>query len=179
MPKKILPKRKAKTSPPRPVVEVRRSGVHGKGVYATTAIRKGERIIEYTGKRLPWKVAMDLPPRDEGDPYHTFLFSLENGDVIDAHEGGNDARWINHSCDPNCETTEVDDRIFVEALRAIRPGEELFYDYLIVPADRRTKSLEREFACHCGSARCRGTMLEPRPPRRPTVAAKKARGSSS
>lgn len=152
-----------KTSPDK--VEVRRSGVHGKGVYAVAAIRKGERIIEYTGDHLPWKKAMDLPPRDPSDPYHTFFFSLDNGDVIDAARGGNGSRWINHSCDPNCETTEEEDRIFVYALRSIRAGEELFYDYKIVPAERRTKKLEQEFACRCGSAHCRGTMLEPKPPK--------------
>ena len=160
-------------TPAKKRIEVRASGVHGKGVYATAAIRKGARIIEYTGKRLPWKIAMDLPPRDEGDPYHTFLFSLENGDVIDAHEDGNEARWINHSCAPNCETIEEDDRVFVEALRALRQGDELFYDYRIVPADRRTKKLEKEFACHCGSAKCRGTMLGPLPRRRSKRASKK------
>lgn len=143
-------------------VEVRKSGVHGKGVYARESIRKGERIIEYTGKRMPWGYAMDLPPRDPDDPFHTFFFSLDSGDVIDAAQGGNDARWINHSCDPNCETTEEDDRIFIYALRAIRPGEELFYDYKIVPAERRTKKLEKDFACRCESAHCRGTMLEPK-----------------
>lgn len=156
-------------------IEVRASGVHGKGVYATAPIRKGERIVEYTGKRVPWKIAMDQPAVDPDDPYHTFLFSLENGDVIDAGQGGNAARWINHSCAPNCETTEEGDRIFVEAIRAIRPGDELFYDYLIVPAERRTKKLEREFACHCGSERCRGTMLEPRPRRRRAASRKKSR----
>lgn len=144
-------------------VEVRRSGIHEQGVYATAAIRKGERIIEYTGEHLPWKEAMDLPPHRPDDPYHTFFFSLENGDVIDAGRGGNEARWINHSCDPNCETNEEDDRIFVYALRAIEPGEELFYDYKIVPAERRTKALEKNFACLCGTAKCRGTMLEPKP----------------
>ncbi|MGI8819954.1 MAG: SET domain-containing protein [Chthoniobacterales bacterium] len=151
-----------KTSPEK--VEVRKSGVHGKGVYATAHVRKGERIIEYTGEHLPWKEAMDLPPRDPNDLYHTFFFSLENGDVIDAARGGNDSRWINHSCEPDCETTEEDHRIFVYALRRIIPGEELFYDYKIVPAERRTKKLEQEFACRCGSAQCRGTMLEPKKP---------------
>jgi SET domain-containing protein len=143
-------------------IEVRRSGVHGRGVYATAPIRKGTRIIEYTGRRLPWKKAMNLPARNDDDPYHTFFFSLENGDVIDAAVGGNESRWINHSCDPNCETFEEDDRIFVYALRSLKPGDELFYDYKITPADRRTKQLEKDFACHCGSAKCRGTMLEPR-----------------
>ncbi len=115
---------------------------------------------------------MDEPPLDPKDPYHTFLFSIDNGDVIDAGQGGNEARWINHSCEPNCETTKSNNRIYVKSFRAIFPGEELFYDYLIVPAERRTKKLEREFTCHCGSAKCRGTMLEPVKKRR----RKKARG---
>ena len=94
------------------------------------------------------------------------LFSLDNGDVIDAAVGGNESRWINHSCDPNCETFEEDDRIFVHALRVLQPGEELFYDYKMIPAERRTKKLEKEFGCLCGTPKCRGTMLEPRKVRR-------------
>ncbi len=147
-------------------IKVRTSGVHGRGAYAIVPIRKGERIIEYTGTHLPWKVAIDLPPRDPADPYHTFLFSLDNGNVIDGGQGGNESRYINHSCDPNCETAEEEDRIFVDALRALQPGDELFYDYRIVPAERRTKKLEQEFACLCGSAKCRGTMLEPKKKKR-------------
>ncbi len=143
-------------------LEVRASGVHGKGVYATRTIRKGKRIIEYTGAHLPWDEAMDLPAHDPKNPYHTFFFSLDNGEVINAGVGGNESRWINHSCDPNCETIEESDRIFVYALRSIRPGQELFYDYKIMPAERRTKRLEKEFACSCRSANCRGTMLGPR-----------------
>lgn len=104
---------------------------------------------------------MDQRSRDSTDPNHTFLFALDNGDVIDAAVGGNISRWINHSCDPNCETYEEDDRIFVHALRGLRPGEELFYDYKIVPAERRTKKVEKDYACLCGTAKCRGTMLEP------------------
>ncbi|CAN5430232.1 SET domain-containing protein-lysine N-methyltransferase [soil metagenome] len=163
MPAKLTRKKTFKTSQEK--VEVRKSGVHGKGVYATAPLRKGERVVEYTGDRLPWKEAMDLPPRDPTNPYHTFFFSLDNGNVIDAGRGGNDARWINHSCTPNCETEEKDDRIFVYALRSIQTGEELFYDYKIVPSERRTKKLEKEFACRCGTAKCRGTMLEPKKPR--------------
>ncbi len=143
-------------------IEVRRSGVHGKGVFATGTIRKGACVIEYTGEHIPWDDAMELPPTDPKNPYHTFFFSLENGEVINAGVNGNDARWINHACDPNCETNEEPgDRIFVYALRSIRAGEELFYDYRIVPAEKRTKKLEKEFTCLCGSANCRGTMLEP------------------
>ena len=161
MPKKS-PAKKTSRKAASKRLEVRASGVHGRGVYAAEAIRKGARIIEYTGRHLPWKEAIDLPPHDSSDPYHTFFFSLDNGDVIDAGTGGNDSRWINHSCDPNCETSEEGDRIFVYSLRSIRPGEELFYDYKIVPAERRTKKLEREFACLCGAAKCRGTMIEPK-----------------
>ncbi|HEX8077314.1 MAG TPA: SET domain-containing protein-lysine N-methyltransferase [Chthoniobacterales bacterium] len=161
MRKKSPPKRKARRAT-RPPIAVRRSPIHGKGVFATGIIRKGTRIIEYTGRHLPWDEAMDLPPRDPDNPYHTFFFSLENWDVIDASIGGNDSRWINHSCDPNCATEEEDDRIFVYALRNVQLGEELFYDYKIVPAERRTKKLEKEFACFCGADRCRGTMLEPK-----------------
>lgn len=143
-------------------LEVRTSGIHGKGVFAGATIRKGTRIIEYTGKHLPWQDAMELPPHDPKNPCHTFFFSLENGDVINAGVGGNESRWINHSCGPNCETSEEGDRIFVYALHTIRPGEELFYDYKIVPSGRRTKKLEKEFACFCGCTNCRGTMLGPK-----------------
>ncbi|MDQ6939864.1 MAG: SET domain-containing protein-lysine N-methyltransferase [Verrucomicrobiota bacterium] len=143
-------------------LRVRKSAVHGRGVYATRAIRKGARVIEYTGRHLPWKEAMDLPPHRPDEPYHTFFFSIDNGDVIDANVGGNESRWINHSCAPNCETEEEDNRIFILALRNIKAGEELFYDYRIEPAERRTKKLEREFACRCAAAKCRGTMLEPK-----------------
>ncbi|MGZ4966403.1 MAG: SET domain-containing protein [Chthoniobacterales bacterium] len=143
-------------------IRVAKSRIHGRGVFATTPIRKGSRIIEYTGRRLPWKEAMDLPPHRADDPYHTLFYALDDGNVIDAGQGGNESRWINHSCDPNCETEEEDGRIFICALRNIRAGEELFYDYCIEPAERRSKTLEREFACHCGAANCRGTMLEPK-----------------
>ncbi len=162
MPKSSPKKKRTIPTPPPGRVEVRASRIHGKGAYALVPIRKGTRFIEYTGRHLPWKKAKNLPARDPKNPYHTFLFSLDNGDVIDAGVGGNEARWINHSCDPNCETTEEDDRIFIYSLRALKPGEELFYDYRIVPAERRTKKLEQEFACFCGRAKCRGTMLEPK-----------------
>lgn len=147
-------------------IEVRRSSVHGRGVFATGRIRKGARIIEYLGRRLPWREARETPPHDPKNPHHTMLFSLDNGDVIDAAVDGNEARWINHSCDPNCETFEEDDRIFVHALRGLQPGEELFYDYKMIPAERRTKKLEKEFGCLCGTPKCRGTMLEPRKAKR-------------
>jgi SET domain-containing protein len=138
-----------------PVVEVRHSSVHGRGVYATQLIPKGARIIEYTGKRMSWA---DVP-NDDDDP-HTFIFGLDNGQVINAEIDGNEARWINHSCDPNCEAVGKDDRMFIYALRKIRTGEELFYDYSLQLDEPITKELVQEYKCDCGASRCRGTMLE-------------------
>jgi SET domain-containing protein len=140
---------------------VRTSRIHGKGVYSARRIRKGEKIIEYKGERIGWKEADRRPPSDPGDPNHTFFFSLSDGKhVIDASVGGNSARWINHSCDPNCETEETDDgRVFIEAMRDIRRGEELNYDYLLTVDGKITKKLRKEHECRCGAPDCRGTML--------------------
>jgi SET domain-containing protein len=135
-------------------IEVRESGVHGRGVYATRLISEGTRIIEYTGQRVSWESA----PDDDNDP-HTFNFGLENGKVINAEINGNEARWINHSCDPNCEAIDEDDRIFIYAMRDIEPGEELFYDYALEIDEPITEKSKTKFACHCGSSNCRGTML--------------------
>jgi uncharacterized protein len=144
-------------SQPSPLLKVRKSGVHGRGVFATKTIRKGARIIEYTGRRISWK---SVPP--ESDEQCTYYFGLDNGkEVIDPAVGGNEARWINHSCDPNCEAIENEqERVFIHALRSLRPGEELFYDYELVIDAPRTREVEEEAKCFCGSARCRGTMLE-------------------
>ena len=137
--------------------QVRQSAVHGRGVFAARSIRKGRRIIEYTGRRVPWK---SIPANVNGT--HTFLFGINDGtDVIDPQIGGNEARWINHSCDPNCEAIEEDDgRVFIYALRNIRAGEELSYDYRLEVDEPITPAVKAENACHCGSSRCRGTMLE-------------------
>jgi len=147
-----------KTKPRKPAgqIEVRESGVHGRGMYATKPIPKGARIIEYTGKRALWE---DVPD-DLADP-HTFLFGLDNGiEVIDPTTDGNEARWINHSCDPNCEAIEENGRIFIYALRNLRPGEELFYDYALQVDEPISREVAEESRCFCGSSRCRGTMLE-------------------
>jgi len=145
----------------RPKIEVRESAIHGRGVYAARPIAQGERIIEYTGRLISWKEADNLPPSDPNDPNHTFLFSLSDGKrVIDARSSRNAARWINHSCDPNCETEESEDgRVFIEALRDIAPGDELHYDYCLVIDEKITKKLKREYRCLCGAPQCRGTML--------------------
>jgi len=143
-------------------IQVRRSGVHGKGVFALRPIAAGETIIEYTGEVIDWPEALRRHPHDPSDPHHTFYFSLDSGQVIDAKHGGNAARWINHSCAPNCEADEEDGRVFIKALRDLQPGEELFYDYGLVIDERYTPKLKREYACRCGAPGCRGTLLAPK-----------------
>jgi hypothetical protein len=143
-------------------VQVRRSGVHGKGVFALQPIRAGETVIEYTGERITWKEALRRHPHDPAQPNHTFYFHIDDQHVIDANVGGNASRWINHACDTNCEADEQDGRVFIKALRDIAPGEELFYDYGLVIDERLTPRLKKEYPCHCGSRRCRGTLLAPK-----------------
>lgn len=143
-------------------IQVRRSGVHGKGVYALKPLKVGEVLIEYVGEVITWAQALRRHPHDPSQPEHTFYFHIDDKHVIDANVGGNAARWINHSCDPNCEADETDGRVFIKALRKISPGEELFYDYGLVIDERYTPSLKRKYACRCGSASCRGTMLAPK-----------------
>jgi SET domain-containing protein len=143
-------------------VQVRRSGVHGKGVFALQPIRAGETVIEYVGERITWKEALRRHPHDPAQPNHTFYFHIDDKCVIDANVGGNAARWINHACDTNCEADEDDGRVFIKALRDIEPGEELFYDYGLVIESRLTPKLKSEYPCHCGSPNCRGTLLAPK-----------------
>ena len=104
-------------------------------------------------------MARERPPSDPADPYHTLLFELSDGSVIDAGVRGNAARWINHGCEPNCEAIEYDDgRVFIHARRTIRAGEELTYDYrlsFVGPISRRAREALR---CRCGAKRCRGTL---------------------
>jgi uncharacterized protein len=140
-------------------IAVRQSGVHGKGVFALEAIASGERLIEYKGERISWKEALRRHPHNPDEPNHTFYFALDNGGVIDGKVNGNSARWINHSCAPNCEAEEIDGHVYVGAIRDIEAGEELFYDYGLVIDARQTKKLKREYECRCGARKCRGTML--------------------
>ncbi len=138
---------------------VRYSTIHGKGVFATAQIPKGAMIIEYTGQRIDWETALARHPHDPAQPNHTFYFSLDGGDVIDANVRGNAARWINHSCTPNCEAREQDGRVFIHAKRAIPAGDELFYDYGLVLDEPYTEQLKRDYACLCGTKKCRGLLL--------------------
>lgn len=148
-------------------IQTRRSGVHGKGVFALQDIAAGETLIEYVGEIVTWQEAQDRHPHDPANPNHTFYFHVDEDRVIDALHGGNSSRWINHSCDPNCEADEVDGRIFIKTLRDIRAGEELNYDYGLVIEERYTPKLKAEYPCWCGSAHCRGTLLAPK--RRPAT----------
>ena len=148
-------------TPARRAYSVRNSPIHGRGVFATRTIRKGAAIIEYRGRRISMEAADELPDSDPDNPFHTFLFELNDGRVIDAGRGGNAARWINHSCRPNCEPYEDDDaRVFIAAKRTIRAGEELAYDYKLNVPGRKTPRLLANYACRCGAPRCRGTMVD-------------------
>ncbi|MFN9030107.1 MAG: SET domain-containing protein [Betaproteobacteria bacterium] len=152
----------AAPAPRKSKIIVRNSKVHGRGVYAARDLKKGERIVEYKGERITWKEADRRPPSDPDDPHHTFFFSLSDGKtVIDAAVGGNAARYINHSCAPNCETEEDEQgqRVFVQTLRAIKAGEELNYDYGLLIDERLTPTLRKQYECRCGAKTCRGTML--------------------
>jgi SET domain-containing protein len=140
-------------------IQVRRSGVHGKGVFALRPITAGERILEYKGEIISSKEADRRLPDDPEDPSHTFFFSLNERKVIDANFGGNAARYINHSCDPNCETEVQGMQVFIHAIKDIRPGEELHYDYHLQYDGRHTAAIKRQYACRCGARHCRGTML--------------------
>jgi SET domain-containing protein len=142
--------------------EVRQSPVHGKGVFALRPIAAGERIIEYRGERITWDDATRRAAERGGPVNHTFYFSLADGNVIDGGRRGNDARWINHACEPNCEAFEDDGRVYIHALRDIDAGEELNYNYALIYDERHTPALKRLFACRCGTPACTGTMLAPK-----------------
>lgn len=152
---------KKKSSTPRGrLFAVRRSGIHGRGAFAVQAIPKGTRLIEYKGQIIDWDRVNRLYPDDatEGQN-HTFLFEVDEERVIDANVGGNSARWINHSCAPNCEAVGEGDRIFIESIKPIRPGEELAYDYNIQLPERHTPAVKQRYLCRCGARKCRGTIL--------------------
>lgn len=124
---------------------IRSSEIHAAGCYTTAPIAKGARVVEYTGDRVS---------NEEGellykDKDYTYLFALDGG----AHmvDGYGMAMYINHSCEPSCETDQCDDHIWIIARRNIQAGEELTYDYNLFDG-------EGEAPCSCGARRCRGTM---------------------
>jgi hypothetical protein len=150
---------------------VRRSPVHGRGVFATRALAPGDLICEYKGERISWDEAVRRHPSNPVHPDHTFYFDVGDGTVIDGAVGGNSTRWINHACTPNCEAEDRNGRIFIRTVRPILALEELFIDYALEVQGRHTRQLRQRYACHCGSPNCRGTMLAERRKRFRTVVA--------
>lgn len=151
----------------------RRSPIHGNGVFAAADLAAGITLIEYKGQRITHAQA-DRRYAGSAEGGHTFLFTLNQRYIIDANVDGNDARWINHSCEPNCQAVVEEaasgkpreDRVLIETLRPIGAGEELTYDYGIVLEQPHTARLKRIWACRCGAATCSGTMLKPKRPSR-------------
>jgi len=143
------------------LVEVRDSGVHGRGVFAVAPIKKGTRILEYLGDRVSHDVADQRYENHDENDNHTFLFIVDRNTVIDAAIGGNDARFVNHQCSGNCESAIENRRVFIDAVRDIKPGEELGYDYEIGRDKDDPPNVDEIYACRCGTPKCRGTMLEP------------------
>jgi SET domain-containing protein len=144
-----------------PLIEVRESALHGMGVFATRRIEPGTRIIEYLGERVSHAEADRRYDHKDLRDNHTFLFIVDARTVIDAGVDGNAARFVNHSCEPNCESVIESRRVFIDALRAIEPGEELTYDYQIQRERDDPPEIDAIFACRCGFPGCRGTMLWP------------------
>ena len=140
------------------VYEIRRSAIQGRGVFAAKRIRRGQRIIEYQGERISNAEADRRYDDASMGRHHTFLFTLDKNTVIDGKSGGNDARFINHSCDPNCEAVIEKGRIWIYARRTIQPGVELAYDYKYEqtgdPEDAKL------YVCKCGSPKCRGNIMK-------------------
>ena len=146
---------------PNDFYEVRKSGVHGYGGFAKQDLKKGQRVTEYLGDRISHKEAdQRYEDHDENDN-HTFLFIVDKRTVIDAGVGGNNARFINHQCDPNCESTIEKGRVWIETIRDVKQGEELGYDYQIGREKDDPENVDEIYACRCGSPKCRGTMLFP------------------
>lgn len=150
-------------------IVTRRSAIHGNGVFAATEIPAGSRLIQYKGRLRSHERTDEMYP-DGADTGHTFLFVLNDDYVIDANVDGNSARWINHSCEPNCEAVihvdpngnERKDRVFIETIKPIKAGQELTYNYGITLEVPHTKRLKAIWACRCGAKSCTGTLLQPK-----------------
>ncbi len=133
--------------------------MQGLGAFATSPIPAGTRLIEYAGERLTPAEADARYPDVAGERHHTFLFAIDEDIVIDAAVDGNEARFINHGCDPNCDAVIDGHRIWIDAIRDIEVGEELAYDYAYVLEERHSPAAKRRFPCDCGASTCRGTIL--------------------
>ena len=147
---------------PNPYIELRTSKIQGTGAFAARNIRKGTRIVEYLGQRISWRTADKRYDDDKMGRHHTFLFTVDDKVCIDGAVNGNAARFLNHSCDGNCEAINDRKRIFIDARRNIKAGEELLYDYGYERTDEHTEEDEQFYACRCGSKNCRGSILAPK-----------------
>ena len=141
------------------VFTIRTSPIHGLGAFATRAIQAGTRLIEYAGERLTPAEADARYPDVIDSTHHTFLFAIDDDVVIDAAVKGNEARFINHSCEPNCDAVIDEGRIWIETIRDVAPGEELAYDYAYVLDERHSPAAKRRFPCFCHAPACRRTIL--------------------
>lgn len=138
---------------------VRRSAIHGRGVFALVDVPKGTRLMEYLGERISHKEADRRYAKLHENSAHTMLFAVNDEVVIDATKKGSSARFINHSCSPNCEAIEEDGRIFLETIRAVKAGQELTYDYNLILDEPHTPKVKKLHECYCGTKKCRGTVL--------------------
>jgi len=154
-----MPKSTVAKPQSRDFIRVGKSRIEGTGVFAKRKIPKGTRIIEYLGRRIPIGTLLVEIAADK--PIRTYSFRVNETTMIDGTVGGNDARFINHSCEPNCEAYVFDDRVYIYAMRDIIRSEELTFDYKLGPAltGAEKKIDKSQFACNCGSPGCRGTML--------------------
>ncbi len=146
----------------KPLLDIRSSTIQGFGAFATRRIRKGTRIIEYIGEIITSAEADRRYDDSAVENPHVLLFSIDDHTVIDAGTGGNEARFINHSCRPNCEAVIEKKHVFIVSNRVIDRGEELTYDYNLTRDDEENSDLEKRYKCNCGSKDCRGTMLKSR-----------------
>ena len=143
-------------------IEERESPIHGRGVYALKNFRTGEFITELLGERISSDESdrrAELLPADG----HTFFFWVDDDLVLDCSVNGNSARYMNHHCEPNCESIIEGDRVLIYAIRPISAGEEITYDYHLCWTGEEEQDELDLYACRCGAATCRGTMLSPEP----------------
>jgi SET domain-containing protein len=161
MPPTTLPLRERITLT-QPWFEIHRSPIQGRGAFAVCSIPKGTRLIEYTGERIGHAVFAARSARESKGRHHTFFFQATRRTVVDARAHGNEAKYINHACDPNSRAVIEKGRIYIETLKAIRKGQELAYDYSFDPGEVRSAADAARYKCRCGAKKCRGSIVRPR-----------------
>jgi uncharacterized protein len=160
--KRARPSPPGRTGPVNEWMALRRSSIHGLGAFAVQDIPKGTRVIEYLGEKISNAEADRRYDDESMRRHHTFLFILNERTCVDAAFDGNEARFINHSCDPNCEAVITRGHIWIEAIKRIPAGTELVYDYQFEDDDEYTEEDLRFYGCACGSPKCRGTIVKTR-----------------